>query len=182
MRIIAGTAKGHSLVVPKTGVRPTSERVRESIFNRITARNIEWESTRVLDLFAGSGACALEALSRGAQRATAIDKNSDAVQSILRNSEKTKLSLDVIHGDVTKLVRNHRSDSFNLLFIDPPYEFLNESVTQLLVDLKDSGLLEERGIGIIERSSRSDDFAIPEGFTLDDVRTYGDTRVFWLVW
>lgn len=182
MRIIAGVAKGHTLTVPKTGVRPTSERVRESIFNRLTALGITWESTKVLDAFAGSGACALEALSRGAQLATAIDKDLDAVRSISLNCERTRLSLEVVHGDVTKLVRTRQGERFNLLFIDPPYEFFNESVTQFLVDLKDFSLLEASGSAIVERSSRTEDFQIPEGFRLDDVRTYGDTRVFWLVW
>lgn len=182
MRIIAGVAKGHTLKVPKTGVRPTSERVRESIFNRLTALGIVWESTKVLDAFAGSGACALEALSRGAQLATAIDKDLEAIRSISFNCEKAKLSISVVHADVTKLVRTRRGECFNLLFIDPPYEFHNESVTQLLVDLRDFGLLEASGIAIIERSSRTEDFQIPQGFAIDDVRTYGDTRVFWLVW
>lgn len=182
MRIIAGTAKGHTLIVPKTGVRPTSERVRESIFNRLGALGINWESTKVLDAFAGSGACALEALSRGAQRATAVDKDPDALRTISLNCEKTRLQVEVVHGDVTKLVRTRRSEQYNLLFIDPPYEFPSESVTTFLVDLQDNALLDGSGIAIIERSSRSESFSIPEGFTLDDVRTYGDTRVFWLIW
>lgn len=182
MRIIAGTAKGHTLIVPKTGVRPTSERVRESIFNRLSALGIDWESTRVLDAFAGSGACALEARSRGAQQATAVDIDGDAVQSISRNSEKTKLSIDVVRGDVTKIVQTRQGDRFNLLFIDPPYEFPNVSITELLLALQVIGALDANGIGIVERSSRTEDFQIPEGFTLDDTRTYGDTRLFWLVW
>lgn len=182
MRIIAGTAKGHTLTVPKTGVRPTSERVRESIFNRLVALGINWKSTKVLDAFAGSGACALEALSRGAQQATAVDKDLDALRTISLNGEKTRLHVDAVHSDVTKLVRTRQSEQYNLLFIDPPYEFPSESVTTFLVDLKDNAFLEASGIAIIERSSRSENFPIPEGFTLDDVRTYGDTRVFWLIW
>ncbi len=182
MRVIAGKAKGHTLRVSKSGVRPTSERVRESIFNRLTASQINWESTKVLDLFAGSGAFAIEALSRGATTACAVEKDTSTTSLILDNATRAKLQIEVIPGDVTKVMSTRLTGLYNLVFIDPPYEFPNTGLTGILLELKLLGILEPHGTCIVERSSRTEDFLVPAGFELDDVRNYGDTRVFSLVW
>lgn len=182
MRIIAGKAKGHRLKVAKSGVRPTSERVREAIFNRLTALGLDWDSRRVLDAFAGSGAFALEALSRGAEFASVVEKDPDVLLTITHNSDKTKLALDVILGDVRKILRTRLSGPYNLIFLDPPYEFSNSDIEALLQELHQHNLLEKNGMCIVERSSRMDTFETPDGYEVDEVRDYGDTRVIWLVW
>jgi len=182
MRIIAGSKKGHSLTVSKVGVRPTSERVRESIFNRLDASGIEWTETRVLDLFAGSAAFALESLSRGAKLAYAVEKDRDALKAIGINTTKTGLPLNTLKTDATKPLRLENPTRFTLIFIDPPYEFANQQITNLLTSLQVQNLLDSHGVCIVERSSHTEDFAIPMGFNLEDVRNHGDTRLFWLVW
>lgn len=182
MRIIAGSRKGHTLQVAKVGVRPTSERVRESIFNRLQASHIEWSETVVLDLFAGSGAFALESLSRGAKLAYAVEKDRDALKVIDINSTKTRLPLNILKADATKSLSIDIQGRFNLVFIDPPYEFANQDVTKVLLSLQAQHVLDSKGVCIVERSSHTEDFAIPVGFDLEDVRNYGDTRLFWLVW
>lgn len=182
MRIIAGSRKGHTLQVSKVGVRPTSERVRESIFNRLQASHIEWSETVVLDLFAGSGAFALESLSRGAILAYAVENDRDALKVIEINTTKTRLPLNILKADVTKPLNITNQNRFNLLFVDPPYEFENQDITDVLLSLQAQHVLDSTGVCIVERSSRTEDFAIPVGFSLEDVRNYGDTRLFWLVW
>lgn len=182
MRIIAGTAKGHTLKVPKDGVRPTSERVRESIFNRLNSEGITWSSTCVLDLFAGSGAFALEALSRGAKFATAVDQSRSSVSVIRENSVKTKLDVNIIQSDAFNLVPARLPDQYDLVFIDPPYEVANEDITQLIVRLKSNEILKDHGTCIIERSSKTLDLDVPDAFRIVDARNHGDTRLIWLIW
>lgn len=182
MRIIAGSRKGHTLLVSKVGVRPTSERVRESIFNRLQASEIEWSETVVLDLFAGSAAFALESLSRGAKLAYAVEKDRDAHRVIGINATQTRLPLNTLKADATKPLSIDIQKRFNLIFIDPPYEFTNQELTEVLLSLQAQNLLDSEGLCIVERSSRTEDFAVPMGFSLEDVRNYGDTRLFWLVW
>lgn len=98
-RIVAGSAKGRTLAVPKSGTRPTSERVREALFSRLDHMNV-LEGATVLDLFAGTGALGLEALSRGAARATLVEKASAAARVATANVRATGLSARVVTADV----------------------------------------------------------------------------------
>jgi 16S rRNA (guanine966-N2)-methyltransferase len=119
VRIIAGSRKGHRIDAPKgLATRPTSDRVRENVFNLVAP----WvEEAQVLDLFAGSGAMGLEALSRGAARAVFVEADPQACRTIERNLDKLGLKGEVRCGDVLPAIANERR-RFDLVFADPPYE------------------------------------------------------------
>lgn len=124
MRVIAGSAGGHSLNVPPSLTRPTTDRVREALFSSLGERVID---ARVLDLYAGSGAVGIEAASRGATEVIFVDQGADACESIRRNLEKTRLSAGAIprsvrHTPVTDYLKaDTPRDRFDLIFADPPY-------------------------------------------------------------
>ncbi len=117
MRIIAGSAGGIPLRLPKHDIRPTMEKIRGAIFSSLGDRVI---GARVLDLFAGSGAFGLEALSRGAATATFVDHHRDAIAAIQSNFDKTKLRGAIIRLDVFGFLESNR-EPFDLIFADPPY-------------------------------------------------------------
>jgi 16S rRNA (guanine966-N2)-methyltransferase len=124
MRVVAGSARGIRLVAPPGhSTRPTSDRVREATFNALGSLGVV-EGSAVLDLFAGSGAMGIEALSRGASRATFVDNDRSAVEAIRTNLEVTKLgsSAVVIRADSTRFAAEHAA-GFDLAVIDPPYSF-----------------------------------------------------------
>lgn len=121
MRIITGSAKGIKLdTLAGEATRPTAERTKEAVFSML---GFDIENRSVLDLFSGSGQLALEALSRGAQSATMVDRSPEAVAVIRKNAEKTKLSerSTVIRSDCTEFIRKNSGKKFDLVFIDPPY-------------------------------------------------------------
>lgn len=121
MRIITGKAKGVRLkTLEGEATRPTAERVKEAVFSMLTG---DVEGREVLDLFSGSGQMALEALSRGAVHAVAVDKSAGAVKIIADNAEKTKLSsqCDIKNEDYLSFIRKNAGKKFDIVFIDPPY-------------------------------------------------------------
>src|SRR3954452_1514587 len=133
MRAIAGSAGGGRLAVPTRGVRPTMDRVKAAIFSSLGETVI---GARVLDLFAGTGALGIEALSRGAANARFVDHDRQAVAVIERNLAKTKLSGRVVQRDVFDFLRGPISqESYDIIFADPPYEKTSdgESYTILLL-------------------------------------------------
>ena len=178
-RIIAGKAGSLSLDVPKSHTRPTSERVREAIFSSLESRGA-LEDARVLDLYAGSGALGLEALSRGARTLLCVESQPSACAVVRKNAGKVQAAIgsegavSVVAKTVSSFL-SHNRQGFDLVFIDPPYSALNPQIVADLVAL--SGCLEPGAIVVIERSSRDVEITPPEGFTLLDSRNYGDTRV-----
>jgi len=119
MRIIAGEWRGRSIEAPPgMATRPTADRVRETLFSMLASRLGSFEGLRVADLFAGSGALGLEALSRGAVSATFVESDPQAGAVIRRNAEKLGASFQVLAGSALALPR---SDPFDLVFADPPY-------------------------------------------------------------
>jgi 16S rRNA (guanine966-N2)-methyltransferase len=120
MRVIAGSLKGHPLVAPRgRATRPTSDRVREAVFSILGPV----DGLRVLDLFAGSGALAIEALSRGASEATLVDSSPAAIAAARRNLEALGLAAEVRQQGVFPFLRNARAEGrhYDLVFLDPPY-------------------------------------------------------------
>lgn len=122
-RIVAGEWRGRRLTVPSRGVRPTSERVREAIMNSLTARLGEWSGVRVLDLYAGSGALGIEALSRGAAECVFVEREPSAVRVIRRNLAELGAGAGarVIGRDALSAARD-RLGPFDVVFADPPYD------------------------------------------------------------
>ena len=175
-RIIAGTLKGRILQVPPSGTRPTSERVREAIFSRLEHMGVI-EDARVLDLYAGSGALGFEAISRGATSLTLVDSSAAAIRTLKKNLPLVPEAL-VIGADALSAVSNRLSGSFDLVFVDPPYDVASQDITELLKALLP--LCSPDASIVVERSTRSPEVEIPEGLMCEDRRDWGETRVFFL--
>ena len=183
-RIIAGEAGSLPLEVPQGPTRPTSDRVREAMFSALASR-IDFTGLKVLDLFAGSGALGLEALSRGASTLIAVDSNRAACTAIKTNSQRLEKALprpvssDVRCQSVSATLATLPGDAtIDLVFIDPPYEQPSEEIIETLSALKP--LVNPEATIVVERSTRTTEPDWPEWLTLLGTKTYGDTRVFTL--
>jgi 16S rRNA (guanine966-N2)-methyltransferase len=179
MRIVGGKFKGHSLASPGgLNTRPTSDRVRESIFN-ILAHGIDdlaLEGARVMDLFAGTGALGLEALSRGARFCQFVDESAEARGLIRRNADALGLigQCKMWRRDATKLGPCAPQTPFDLIFADPPYgKGLGEKALRSLVE---GGWLSPNAVVVLEETEKAVVAEIA-GVGLLDSRVYGDTQV-----
>ena len=175
MRIIAGEARGRRLFAPEgEETRPTADRVREALFNIIHA---EVEDAVVLDLFAGSGALALEALSRGAARAVLCDKSPRAVQAIRRNIGLMRVEdrTRVVAGDWQSAF-SAGGGPFTLVFLDPPYR-MAEVYAQAANRLWDEGLLAEDALIVMEHGADTAIGGLRPPLAVVDERKYRDTRL-----
>ena len=180
MRVIAGSAGGVRLAVPKRGVRPTMDRVKAAIFSSLSEAVI---SARVLDLFAGSGALGIEALSRGAFSAIFVEDDRQSAEAIERNLAKTNLKGRVRQQDVYEFLRQSAStETFQIIFADPPYEktVRGESHTDnLLQNERLPQLLNANGIFILEKKP-ADIFPETKFWRVIRQKTYGATEVLFL--
>lgn len=186
-RIIGGIAGSRQLTSPAKATRPTSDRIRESIFNRLASRDAI-DGTRVLDLYAGTGALALEAISRGASSAIMVERDGKAAAVCIKNALLVQKALEKegFFEAVTKVVNKAVSSfltaetaEYDLVFIDPPYEVSNEEVSENLVALVPR--LANDAVIMLERSSRSPAPELPPELELDEEKSYGDTTVYWLL-
>ena len=180
MRVIAGRAGGLRLVVPETEVRPTMDRVKAAIFSSLHDRIV---GARVLDLFAGTGALGIEALSRGAASATFVEENRAAVMAIEQNFVRTKLRGRVRKQEVFAFLESPPArERFDIIFADPPYEKTKTggAFTRLLLENeKLAGLLERDGIFVLEK--RPSEQLVPSAlWTVMRGKTYGATEVLFL--
>lgn len=176
-RIIAGVAGGRRLRVPPTGTRPTSDRVREAVFSALSAR-VELSRTRILDLYAGTGALGLEALSRGAESATFVENNPRAVDIIRHNIGAVGLPGATVRPmNVSALVAGPADHRYDIIFLDPPYDIDDEVLADVLDQLEKQDWVAEGGILVVERSRRSPATRWPRRWTVGKPRLYGDTRV-----
>jgi 16S rRNA (guanine966-N2)-methyltransferase len=178
MRIVGGALRGRALATPKSqNVRPTSDRLRESIFD-ILAHGYAGalEGAVVIDLFAGTGAMGLEALSRGAARALFIDDGAEARALLRQNIEALGLGgvTRIFRRDATKLGLAPPGESFTLAFLDPPY---GKGLAPLaLAELLRGGWLAPGALVVVEEGAGAE-LEAPEGFIREDARRYGDTQV-----
>lgn len=183
MRIVGGKSRGLILSAPSDErVRPTSDRVREAIFN-ILAHNdfntgFRLEGSRALDLFAGTGALGLEALSRGAKYVLFVDDHAESRGLIRRNVEAMQATgvTKIWRRDATALgeMPPNAGGPFNLLFLDPPYR--KDLAGPALVSARDGKWLSENAL-VIAEMAEGENFAAPTGFALADERLYGDTKI-----
>lgn len=179
-RIVGGSVGGRRLAVPATGTRPTSERVREALFSRLTHLGAI-EGARVLDLFAGSGALALEALSRGAETAVLVESAKTAVAVCRSNAAVLGFAdrVTVLPRRVEQLLAGPApSRTSTLVFIDPPYELGVDRVLRLLVR---PGWLAERADVVLEQSSRAPEPHWPDGLEPGERKVYGETTLWFAV-
>jgi 16S rRNA (guanine966-N2)-methyltransferase len=181
MRLISGTAGGIPLAVPKHDLRPTTDRVREAVFSMLGEAV---PGARVLDLFAGTGAYALEALSRGAARAVLVEQHRAAAEVIRRNAEKAKLTaqLDLRAADV-RLWLKSATGPFDLIFADPPYRHTPADLdwpALLLADPQLPTLLAPDGLLVLESLATGGPLVVPAPWVVRSQRDYGSTRITFL--
>jgi len=176
MRIISGLARRTPLVAPKgSSTRPTADRVKENLFN-ILAPHVA--GARFLDLFCGSGAIGLEALSRGAEEAVFVDSAKDAIAALKVNLERTRLttSAHAVHMCALAAVPmlGAEGKAFDIVFLDPPYGLgLVDKALEVLVS---SGIVSPGGIVVAECDTK-EDIQAAKPLVLQDTRAYGSTRI-----
>ncbi|MFI6403460.1 16S rRNA (guanine(966)-N(2))-methyltransferase RsmD [Streptomyces sp. NPDC050548] len=181
-RVIAGEAGGRRLAVPPgTGTRPTSDRAREGLFST-------WQSLlgaplngeRVLDLYAGSGAVGLEALSRGASHTLLVEADAKAARVIRENVKNVGLpGAEVRAGKAEQVVQTPASaEPYDIVFLDPPYVVPDHDLREILLTLRSGGWLAPDALVTVERSTRGGEFGWPDGFEGIRARRYGE-GTFW---
>lgn len=184
-RIIAGRARGRRLDVPARGTRPTSDRVRESLFSSLDAELLggseTWSTTTVLDLFAGSGALGLEALSRGARSAVLVESDRGAARVLRENCAVVGLpGADVLARRVESLASGTPvSDAASLVLVDPPYDRPAGEIARVLGDLLASGWIGHGARVVVERPTRDEASPLPVGWTMDRQRRFGDSCLWY---
>jgi len=180
MRVIAGSAGGIRLAVPKRGVRPTMDRVKAAIFSSL---GDAVAGARVLDLFAGSGALGIEALSRGASFAMFVEEDRQSAEMIERNLAQTKLKGSVRQQDVFDFLRHiSGTETFQIIFADPPYEKTKhgDSYTEKLVTNEVlPRLLDSSGVFVLEKRP-AETLSEMQLWRLVRQKTYGATEVLFL--
>ena len=183
-RIIGGLVGSRKLASPAKSTRPTSDRIRESIFSSLESKDAV-RKCAVLDLYAGTGALGLEALSRGAVSTILVESNKQAAAVCIKNArliqdalaeEEYEVSAKVQIQPVQKFLDSN-SLKFDLVFIDPPYEVTNDEVEKNLASLLDS--LSSKALVLVERSSRAHAIST-DGYELLETKNFGDTSIFWL--
>ncbi|MEW2513564.1 16S rRNA (guanine(966)-N(2))-methyltransferase RsmD [Streptomyces sp. NPDC046870] len=181
-RVIAGAAGGRRLSVPPgTGTRPTSDRAREGLLST-------WQSLlggpldgeRVLDLYAGSGAVGLEALSRGARHVLLVEADTRAARTVRENVRNLGLpGAEVRTGKAEQVIRQAAPEEpYDLVFLDPPYAVTDDDLREILLTLRSERWLAEEALVTVERSTRGGEFHWPDGFEAIRSRRYGE-GTFW---
>lgn len=194
MRIVSGRFKGFQLTAPKSGTRPTTDRAKEGIFSHLESYG-EIEGARVLDLYAGTGALGIEALSRGAHELLAIESGAQAASLISASLKALQRNPSWLTTDSAKVMRNTverfvRSDShatddvprkaFDVVFMDPPYALSDDDIRSVISQLLDGGLVQQDGVLVVERSARSPEPEIPRGWGVRQHKMYGETAVYYI--
>lgn len=155
MRIVSGIHKGKRITAPKKlPVRPTTDFAKEALFN-ILNNHYHFTALKIIDLFSGTGNIAYEFGSRGAQEIIAVDGHFECVKFINKISDELDLPIRTVKSDVFKYLKA-TSETANIIFADPPYDFDSDSLTQIVTTVFEKGLLEEGGLLIIEHSKRMD--------------------------
>lgn len=181
-RIIAGSAGSLPLEVPSAGTRPTSDRVRESLFGALESSGA-LAGASVLDLYAGSGALGLEAASRGAATVDLVERSPAAAAVVRRNASKVGRALGGtaavrVHGTSVLAFLRSASGVYDLVFLDPPYDLGDAELTAALDALLPR--LSRNATVIVERASRSPRPELPDGLHAVRDKRYGDTTLWWL--
>lgn len=188
MRVISGRFKGVALTTPKAGTRPTTDRTKEAIFSHLDSWGV-LDDARVLDLFAGTGALGIEALSRGARELVAVESSAPAAALIAQTLTALKhnrswelgMSARVIKARAEKYAACASAVApFDVIFIDPPYAFETNDCNQLLADLASRELTSSNTVIILERSTRSEEPTAPENWEITDRRDYGETAAYYI--
>jgi 16S rRNA (guanine966-N2)-methyltransferase len=176
LRVIAGTAGGRKLVAPKGGARPTTDRLKEALFSSLGPARVR--DATVLDLYAGSGALGIEALSRGAARAVLVDRDPAAESAIRANLRTTGFdgAARVQRSPVGAFVAAVVAEApFDLVFLDPPYDVASTEVAGVLASIDGAGLVVAGGTVVVERPKAGEPVTLPATWAIEKDRVYGDT-------
>lgn len=180
-RIVGGSAGGRRLTAPPgRDTRPTSDRAREALFSALEAMTGGLAGLRVLDLYAGSGAVGLEALSRGAARAVLIESDPKAVR-VLRDNVAT-LGLpgaEVLACPVSAALAEAVPEAFDVVFADPPYALPGPELAAVLTAAHERGWVASDAVVVVERASRDAPWRWPEGLVADRERRYGEATLWY---
>ncbi|WP_329023701.1 16S rRNA (guanine(966)-N(2))-methyltransferase RsmD [Streptomyces sp. NBC_00690] len=181
-RVIAGTAGGRRLAVPPgTGTRPTSDRAREGLFSSWESFLGSFDGVRVADLYAGSGAVGLEALSRGASHALLVEADARAARTVRENVKALALpGAEVRTGRAEQIVTGPTPEvPYDLVFLDPPYAVSDDDLREILITLRTQGWLTDDALVTVERSTRGGPFSWPTGFAPLRARRYGEGTLWY---
>ena len=184
MRIIAGNAKGRNISAVASATRPTSDRAREALFSTLTSEFGELTDLNVLDLYAGTGAIALESLSRGAAIVHAVEKDEQAQKSIAANFEGLKSAqcpgtFRLFGMSVHRFLQDPAPTKYHFIYIDPPYEVADVDVIETLIQLHDGEFLDPQALIAIERNSRVKEISWPHGYVAVREKNYGQATIFY---
>ena len=186
MHVITGRFKGMPLATPRAGTRPTTDRTKEALFSRLESHGL-LQDARVLDLFGGTGALGIEALSRGAHELVVVESSAQAAQLIAQTLTALRryagwqegMGARVVHAKAERYAAKAKpGEPFDLVLIDPPYAFASADCERLLRDLTARGLVARFGAIVLERSTRTAPPAAPAGWVMADRRDYGETAVY----
>ncbi|HNO39154.1 MAG TPA: 16S rRNA (guanine(966)-N(2))-methyltransferase RsmD [Marmoricola sp.] len=179
-RVIAGDHGGRRLrTLPGATTRPTTDRVKEAVFSALDSHLGSLQGCRVLDLYAGSGALGIEALSRGAEHVAFCESDSRAVSVIRENLRALNARAQIWTGPVERTLATVRGEPFDLVFADPPYP-MEESVVVAFLEQLTHGWLVTGATVVLERSARSPEPIWPTGLSLSREKVYGETRIWFL--
>ena len=183
-RVVSGRARGRRLAVPPgNGTRPTSDRAREALFSTLTSMVGAWAGRRVLDLYAGSGAVGLEALSRGADHCLLVESDPTALRTLRANIETVGLPGAEVHGGrVERLVSGGHpgsSPAYDVVFLDPPYDLGADALETAVSQRVANGWLAPEAVVAIERASRDKAWEWPPGMVAARSRRYGEAMLWY---
>ena len=184
MRIIAGVAKGRSLSSVAGATRPTSDRAREAIFSTLTSEFGDFLGLQILDLFAGSGAMGLEALSRGASLVHCVEKDDAAAKTISTNASLVQKAQPVgvfhlFHMSVQKFVEGTPQNQYHFIYIDPPYDFSDSEISTILEKLHANNFFKDGAVIAIERASKTKQPVWPQGYEPSRTKVYGQASIYY---
>ena len=184
MRIIAGVAKGRPISAVASATRPTSDRAREALFSTLTSEFGDFDGLRVLDLYAGTGAIALEALSRGASLVHAVEKDEAASKAIASNYDSIKSAqfagtFHLYTMGVHRFLQDKAQVQYHFIYIDPPYDVEDIDVTETLIQLASGGFLHPQALIAVERNSRVRELLWPDGLEPVREKNYGQATIFY---
>lgn len=184
MRIIAGVARGRTLGSVADATRPTSDRAREGLFSSLTSEFGSFEGVHVLDLFGGSGAIGLESLSRGATLVHIVEKDESASKTIESNYELVKKSqpagsFALYAMGAERFLSDPPKSKYHLVYIDPPYDFSNEAVEEILKKSHEGNFLSSDAFIAVERTARGAKFQWPAAFAPARERNYGQATIYY---
>ena len=184
MRIIAGRAKGRNIDAVASATRPTSDRAREALFSTLASEFGDFDGLHVLDLYAGTGAIALEALSRGASVVHAVEKDEPAAQAIEKNYENIKSAqcpgmFHLYTMGVNRFLQDKAQLQYHFVYVDPPYDLDDLDVIETLIQLVSGDFLHPQALIAVERNSRVREISWPDGLEQVLEKNYGQATIFY---